>query len=148
MSDDAAARERILYLVGGPGNAERVDVTDLFARRVAAAGFEVDYVIFSRDPGPAWREVEWHGARAWVVGRSARPGLAGVVVSKWYEFLADLRTFAKALSGDYDVVQVRDKFVVGVLAGLAARLRGRVFTYWLSYPFAECRIVDGREGHS
>lgn len=139
-------RPRILYLVGGPGNAERVDVADLFAKRIAAQEFEIDYVIFSRDAAPAWREIEWRGARAWTVGRSRRGGLAGAVINKCYEALADLKTFGKALSGHYDVIQIRDKFVVGVLGVLAARLRGKVFTYWLSYPFAECRIVDGREG--
>lgn len=146
--NDATAGARILYLVGGPGNADRVDVADLFAQRIAAAGYDIDYVIFSRQPGPAWREIRWCGARAWVVGRSARTGVAGAVASKWYELLADLRTFAKTLSGRYDIVQVRDKFVSGVLGVMAAKLRGRTFTYWLSYPFAECRIVDGREGNS
>ena len=146
MSD--AGRPRILYLVGGLGNAERVDVSDLFARRIAAGGFDIDYVIFSRDAASPWREIEWHGARAWEVGCSARGGFAGAVISKWYELLADLRTFRMALSGDYDIVQVRDKFVVGVLGLVAAKLRGKIFTYWLSYPFAECRIIDGREGNA
>jgi glycosyltransferase involved in cell wall biosynthesis len=141
-------RPRILYLVGGPGNAERVDVSDLFARRIAAGGFDIDYVIYTREPAVSWREIEWHGARAFVVGRSARGGFAGAVISKWYELLADLRTFCMALSGRYDIVQVRDKFVVGVLALIATKLRGRVFTYWLSYPFAECRIIDGRDGNA
>ncbi len=139
---------RILYLVGGPGNAERVDVTDLFARRIADSGFAIDYVIFSREATRAWHEIRWRGARAWVVGRSHRPGVAGPLLSKWYELLADLRTFGKALSGRYDIIQVRDKFVVGVLGLLAARVRRKHFTYWLSYPFAECRIIDGREGNS
>jgi glycosyltransferase involved in cell wall biosynthesis len=74
--------------------------------------------------------------------------VTGALQSKWYELLADFRVFGKALSGHYDIVQVRDKFVVGVLGLLAARIRGKRFTYWLSYPFAECRIVDGREGNS
>ncbi len=139
---------RILYLVGGPGNAERVDVSDLFARRIAASGFDIDYVIFSRETTRAWEEIRWRGARAWVVGRSRRPGVTGPLISKCYELLADMRTFGKALSGRYDIIQVRDKFVVGVLGLLAARLRRKRFTYWLSYPFAECRIIDGREGNS
>jgi glycosyltransferase involved in cell wall biosynthesis len=138
----------MLYLVGGPGNAERVDVSDLFARRIAARGFTIDYVIFGREATRAWEEIAWRGARAWVVGRSPRSGVTGALQSKWHELLADFRVFGKALSGHYDIVQVRDKFVVGVLGLLAARIRGKRFTYWLSYPFAECRIVDGREGNS
>jgi glycosyltransferase involved in cell wall biosynthesis len=139
---------RMLYLVGGPGNAERVDVSDLFARRIAETGMEVDYVIFGLHETRAWQEIEWRGAKAWVVGRSRRGGVVGALTSKIYELFSDLRTFWKALVGNYDIIQIRDKFVVGVLCLIAAKLRGRVFTYWISYPFAECRIVDGNEGNS
>jgi glycosyltransferase involved in cell wall biosynthesis len=145
---DRALRGRVLYLVGGPGNAERVDVTDLFAARLAARGLEVDYVIFTRDPAPPWRKTEWRGASARVVGRTRLPGIAGAVVNKLYEVAADLRTFWMALTGRYDIVQIRDKFVVGVLGLIAARLRGRRFVYWLSYPFAESRVLDAREGRA
>jgi glycosyltransferase involved in cell wall biosynthesis len=138
----------MLYLVGGPGNAERVDVSDLFARRIAATGMQVDYVIFGLHETRAWQQIEWRGATAWVVGRSESGGVVGALISKFYELLSDLRTFWKALVGNYDIIQIRDKFVVGVLCLLAAKLRGRVFTYWISYPFAECRIVDGKEGNS
>lgn len=148
MSSPDRATCRMLFVVGGPGNAERVDVSDLFARRLAASDFEVDYVIYGLHETAAWRQMEWRGARAWVVGRSRRGGLAGALISKLYEALADIRVFWASLRRGYDVVQVRDKFVVGVLALLACRLRGRLFTYWMSYPFAECRIVDGKEGNS
>ncbi len=148
MSNAELAGLRMLYLVGGPGNAERVDVSDLFARRIAATGLQVDYVIFGLHETRAWQEIEWRGAKAWVVGRSKRGGVVGALVSKFYELFSDLRTFWKALVGHYDIIQIRDKFVVGVLCLIAAKLRGRVFIYWISYPFAECRIVDGKEGNS
>ncbi len=148
MSDAELSGARMLYLVGGPGNAERVDVSDLFARRIAATGLEVDYVIFGLHETRAWQEIEWRGAKAWVVGRSKRGGVAGALISKFYELFSDLRTFWKAMFGNYDIIQIRDKFVVGVLCLVAAKLRGRIFTYWISYPFAECRIVDGKEGNS
>lgn len=148
MSKAELSGLRMLYLVGGPGNAERVDVSDLFARRIAATGLQVDYVIFGLHETRAWQEVEWRGAKAWVVGRSRRGGVVGALISKFYELFSDLRTFWKALVGNYDIIQIRDKFVVGVLCLIAAKIRGRVFTYWISYPFAECRIVDGEEGNS
>jgi hypothetical protein len=64
----------MLYLVGGAGNAERVDVSDLFARRIAARGFTIDYVIFGREATRAWEWIAWGGARAWDVGRAQRSG--------------------------------------------------------------------------
>jgi len=140
---------RMLYVVGGgPGIAERVDVSDLFAKRLARKGFEIDWVIHDPEAGQAWQDTTWRGALALVVGRSSHSGLAGQIGNKIRDLSADLRTFWLVLRSDYDVVQVRDKFLVGVIALLAARLRGIKFTYWASYPFAECRIVDAQEGRS
>lgn len=148
VRDDKLAA-RMLYLVGGTGNAERVDVSDLFAEQLSRQGLEVDYIIFSRDAGPAWKESRWRGARAWTVGRSLGGGNIGSAVrNKFRELYADLRTFGLALTGPYDIVQVRDKFVVGVLCAIATKLRPRIFTYWLSYPYAECRVLDAREGRA
>jgi glycosyltransferase involved in cell wall biosynthesis len=140
---------RMLYIVGGgPGIAERVDVSDLFAKRLAQKGFEIDWLMHDPEPGSAWQDTTWRGARALVVGRSRHGGLVGRIGNKLRDLSADLRTFWLVLRGDYDLVQVRDKFLVGVIALLAARIRGTKFTYWASYPFAECRIVDAQEGRS
>lgn len=148
MSDNTDSICRMLYVVGGPGNAERVDVSDLFAKRLANSGFQIDYVIYGLHETASWQEIEWRGATAWVVGRTAKGGLVGALTNKLYEVMADFRAFWKTLTGSYDVIQIRDKFVVGVLCLAATKLRGKIFTYWMSYPFAECRIVDGKEGNS
>jgi glycosyltransferase involved in cell wall biosynthesis len=142
-------RIRLLYVVGGgPGMAERVDVSDLFATRLSAMGLAIDWVMHDRAPGPAWYAALWHGAQARVIGRSPRGGLAGRIEDKLRDLAGDLRTFALALWGPYDLIQVRDKFLVALLGLIAARLRGRRFVYWASYPFAECRIEDARSGRS
>lgn len=146
--DKSGKKIRMLYLVGGEGCAERVDVSVLFAKRLANMGFEVDYVIYSLHPSSAWQNTKWGGTRAWVVGRSSKGGLAGALINKLYELLADLRVFWIALAGKYEVIQIRDKFVVALLGLIAARISGKKFFYWLSYPFAECRILDAKEGRA
>lgn len=145
---DSGLQGRMLYLVGGPGAAERVDVSDLFATRLAAFGLDIEYVIFDSNPGPAWQTTTWLDARAYVVGRSRRGGLTGAVTNKIFEVAADFRTFWLALTGRYDIIQVRNKFIVGVLGLLAARIRAAKFVYWLSYPLAECRVLDAKEGRA
>jgi glycosyltransferase involved in cell wall biosynthesis len=139
---------RMLYVVGGRKAAARVDVSDLFANRLAAMGFEIDWVILDPAPSAPWRKETWHGARAHWIGRSRRQGIQGVAINKLIELAAGLRTFWLALKGDYDIIQVRDKFVSAVLALLAARLRGAKFVYWLSYPFPESRLHEARAGRS
>ncbi len=139
---------RMLYVVGGPGMADRVDVCDLFAVRLAKKGFQIQWVLYDAQPGPTWRGTRWHDAPAFVIYQSRRLGLAGKVENKLRNLVADLRTFWLALTGHYDIVQVRDAFLVAVLALLATRLRGGKFTYWASYPFAESRVIDAREGRA
>ena len=126
MNDDRI-EYRMLYLVGGAQNAERVDVADLFGKQLAERGLRVDYVIFDGKQSKSWQEITWHGARAFVVGSSQNEGLIGAVINKLFEIAADLRTFWLAMTGPYDIIQIRDKFVVGVL-GLSPLWRFR----WVS----------------
>lgn len=138
----------MLYLVGGTDNAERIDVSDLFARRLAGMGLDVEYVIYRRSATAAWERTNWRGATAYVVGYSPRSGIVGAIISKLYEAMADVRVFWLIVRGDYEVLQVRDKFVVGVLGLMAARIRRIPFVYWMSYPYAEARILDAKEGRA
>jgi glycosyltransferase involved in cell wall biosynthesis len=48
-----------------------------------------------------------------------------------------MRLFALLRTEHYDVIEVKDKFISGVLALIAARLFSKRFVYWLSYPFPE-----------
>ncbi|MCF8069443.1 MAG: glycosyltransferase [Desulfobacterales bacterium] len=137
---------RLLYVVGGPKAAPRVDVAVLFGQYLSKDVFDIDWVIFDPKPGaPAWKRKKWLGSRAYWVGRSSRNDFMGSVLTKLFEFSADMRTAFLALTGDYKIIQVRDKFLVAILCLIAAKLRGRFYTYWLSYPFPESRISDARE---
>ena len=153
MSNDAKTEKRflnahMLFHVGGAGNAERVDVSDLFAERLAAKGLEVDYVLFDRDAGAYWQERQWRGAKAFTVGNSPRSGILGSIDNKCRQLLADIRTVWLTATGNYQLVQVRDRFFVAPLVLIVARLRGIKFCYWLSYPYPESRMIDAREGRA
>ena len=153
MSDAIAAETssldaRMLFHVGGAGNAERVDVSDLFAERLAAMGLSVDYVVFDRDSGDYWQQRTWRGASAFTIGKSAKDGFLGSIDNKCRQLLADIRTIWLTATGDYELIQIRDRFFVAPLALLVARLRGIKFCYWLSYPYPESRMTEAREGRA
>jgi glycosyltransferase involved in cell wall biosynthesis len=57
----------------------------------------------------------------------------------------DLRVFWLARSGRYDIIGVKDKFLSGVAALIAARLHGARFVYWLSWPFPEDYLARARD---
>ncbi len=45
----------------------------------------------------------------------------------------------------FDVIQVRDKYLASAFALVAAKLAGRKFVYWCSYPYPEYAIELGRQ---
>jgi glycosyltransferase involved in cell wall biosynthesis len=49
-------------------------------------------------------------------------------------------------SGNYDIITVKDKFIAAIFAVIAARLFGKSFVYWLSYPIPEASLVGARDG--
>lgn len=147
----ASARPAItmLYFVGaGPAAAQRVDVADLFGRRLCTLGLAVDWYLLSNEPGPPAGRRDFHGRPARVCGRSSLPGVAGRVLGKLQRVLAALHFAGAAWRGQQQIVQVRDDFLAGVLGLLAARLSGKRFVFWLSYPFPEARLADAREGRA
>jgi glycosyltransferase involved in cell wall biosynthesis len=58
----------------------------------------------------------------------------------------DLRLFALLRRGNYDIIEVKDKFLSGLFAIVAARLFRKRFVYWLSYPFPEAYLYGARDG--
>lgn len=139
---------RMLFSVGGVKAPPRVDVADLFAKRLAARGFRITWHFLSPDPGPALARRSWSGQTAHVIGRSRLHGVAGRVASKLKELWADCAFFYLAMKDHYDIIQVRDKFFVALLGVVAARIKSVPFVFWLSYPFPEARLLDAREGRS
>lgn len=139
---------RLLFSVGGAKAPSRVDIADLFANRLAAKGFDITWHFLSPETGPALSRQTWHGQPAYVIGRSRLPGALGRAASKLMELWADLVFVALALRGNFDIIQVRDKFFVALLGLVAARLKAVPFVYWLSYPFPEARLIDAQEGRS
>jgi glycosyltransferase involved in cell wall biosynthesis len=54
--------------------------------------------------------------------------------------------FRRIRRSSYDLVLVKDKFVSGVTALIAARVFGVRFLFWLSYPFPESYLIRARDG--
>ena len=53
--------------------------------------------------------------------------------------------FSLAKSGEFQFIQVKDKFISGLMALVAARMSGIPFLYGLSYPFPEEYLQKARE---
>lgn len=63
----------------------------------------------------------------------------------WLNFRNDLQIFRLLKSGDYDAVQIKDKYITALLAIVACRLRGVPMFYWLAYPHAEASLYAAKQ---
>jgi glycosyltransferase involved in cell wall biosynthesis len=115
----------------------RVDVSVLFGRELAARGHLVDWLLQSEVQCDEATKVAWGGGSVWVGATDLGRSLPRRIRKHVLGILHDLKLFSLLRKGDYQIIEVKDKFVSGVFAVIAARLFRKRFVYWLSYPFPE-----------
>jgi glycosyltransferase involved in cell wall biosynthesis len=118
--------------------AFRVDVSELFSRWLVGAGYRIDWLMARGGPGPSEIVIASPEERTFVLG-------AGSIRAR----LAGLRLIGKIavaiLRGEYDIVQARDRSTSSVLFLVLAKLAGRPFVYWMSFPMLEATLERARD---
>jgi glycosyltransferase involved in cell wall biosynthesis len=118
--------------------AFRVDVTELFSRWLTGAGYRIDWLMARGSPGPSEVMIASPEERTFVLGTgSIRARLAGLRLIG--------RIGRAILRGEYDIVQARDRSTSSVLFLLLAKLAGRPFVYWMSFPMLEGTLARARD---
>lgn len=125
---------------------QRVDISVLFGEQLAARGHRLDWLLQSEDACDAPYSTQWAGCTVWVGPTDLRSSLLSRIHKHFLGIVHDLSVFQRTRSGGYDIVMVKDKFVSGLFALLAAKLFRRRFVFWLSYPFPESYLTRARDG--
>jgi glycosyltransferase involved in cell wall biosynthesis len=124
----------------------RVDVAVLFGVELGGRGHRTDLILQSEAACASSFMAQWAGGSVWV----GATDLGGSILSRIRKHVLgianDLRMFSRLRTGSYDALEVKDKFLSGVLAWLACRLSGKPFVYWLSYPFPEHYLLRAKDG--
>jgi glycosyltransferase involved in cell wall biosynthesis len=136
---------RILVVAGDTYPATRVDVATLFVNHLASRGHQIDWILQSEGPCRKTEVVKWGNGHVWVGPTNVGTSLASRTAKHVLGILHDLRLFPLMASGRYDIVQVRDKFLSGIYAVLAARIFRKRFVYWLSFPIPEMYLLAADE---
>jgi glycosyltransferase involved in cell wall biosynthesis len=124
----------------------RVDVSVLFGEELAGRGHHIDWILQSEEHLERAYTTRWGGGTVWVTPADRRPSLLSRVRKHLMGIVHDARVFPLLRSGRYDVVEVKDKFLSGLLALIAARWYHKRLVYWLSYPFPEHYLNRARDG--
>ena len=140
------SRFRLLVVSSDTYPPTRVDVSILFGEELAGRGHRIDWILQSADACENPYITEWGGGRVWVGATDLGTSLFRRLRKHARGLLNDLRVFGRCRSGEYDIVEVKDKFVAGLFAVLASRLYKVRFVYWLSWPFPEQYLTQARDG--
>ena len=136
---------RMLFFVRESFPTSRSDVEVLFGRELVGRGHEIDVVMQAGSDDVASGPQPWHGRTAWIGATDTRDGswhrARRHCLALWHDF----RSLRRLRTESYEVVQVRDKFLLAAAAAVAARRRGLRFFYWLSYPEPESQLQRVRE---
>lgn len=136
---------KILYITADRFPPYRADVVELFARQLVSRGHQIDWIMDRSDEAQALpSRVEWEGCRVRLGARVRGRGLVRRIVRNLSGLLTDLLIPIEAFRTKYDVIQVRDRFVTGLIAWAAARMTGAKFVYWMSYPYGESKIYQAQ----
>lgn len=139
---------KLLYITEDRFPPFRADVVELFARQMGQRGHQIDWMMRRGPDARAEPAVQaWHGGTVYLSPAWRRRGRLARLIDPWLALWGDLRLLARAVRGRYDVIQVRDRYAVAVWAWLAARLTGARFTFWMSYPYAESKLDQARNGY-
>jgi glycosyltransferase involved in cell wall biosynthesis len=137
---------RLLIISSDTFPPTRVDLSVLFGTELARRGHTIDLILQSEADCAAPYTSAWEGGRAWVGATNLGPSLVSRVVKHLRGIGNDLRVFSRLRRRHYDAVEVKDKFLSGVMALLASRLSRTRFIYWLSYPFPEHYLLRAADG--
>lgn len=139
---------RLLFVTQDEYPPFRADVVELFARQMPARGHEIDWLMQWPDkPAGGAGSITWLDNTVYVTRLPGRKGLVGRIIRNLYGLLGDFYVIPLALRNRYQAIQVRDKFTAGIFALVAARLTGARYFYWMSYPFAESKLDQVRNGY-
>jgi glycosyltransferase involved in cell wall biosynthesis len=139
-------RLRLIVVSSDTYPPTRVDVSVLFGVELARRGHEIDWILQSEAPCPRPYVTQWGGGRAWVGATDLGHSLFNRLRKHALGIANDCRLFSRVRQTPYDAIEVKDKFLAGLLAIIARRIFRTRFIYWLSYPFPEHYLLLARDG--
>jgi glycosyltransferase involved in cell wall biosynthesis len=137
-----------LFLLREPFPPFRPDTVVLFADELRRRGHEIDWVFQSKEPLEKSYQTTWEGGSAWVTATDRRPSLRGKIHRQLLGIWMDIGIISRSRKRRYDFIQVRDRFFGAITGLIAARLSGRRFFFWLSFPFPEMYLYRIESGES
>lgn len=138
-------RIRMLFFPRETFPTDRVRLTTLFGRELIGRGHAIDLVMQAADPSVRVGRHDWSGRSVWVGPTDSGRGPLRRARRILLGLAHDIRWLWRARAERYDSVLVSDKYLLGAIACLVARMRGLRFFFWMTYPYHHAQMTLGQE---
>lgn len=123
----------------------RVDVSELIAKSLSDTGVVTDWFMANNNPNQPAGKVDYFSQTCTLPPKLKGQSKLKKLLSKVLYWTTDAFFLIKAATQHYQVIQTRDKYFSSVVALISAKLSGKKFIYWCSYPFPEHELSMARE---
>jgi glycosyltransferase involved in cell wall biosynthesis len=143
--NDVDRKLKILFASSDKYPPFRPAARAIFLEQFQSRGHYIDFLLQAERACPKPKQVRLKHGNVYV-------GATDDGTSRWrrarkhlLDIFNDLRIFRLVKNNDYDIIQVKDKYLVAIIGLLLARLYGVRFTFWLAYPHAEASLYSVEE---
>ena len=139
---------RILFITSDKYPPIRPAARAIFGEELIKRGHVIDWVIQAEKDCEVAHQLPYGNGTAYIAATDDGE-------SRWHrlrkhilDIINDFRMIRLIKRSNYDIVQVKDKYLAAVLALILAKLRGVKYFYWLAYPHAEASIYSAKMAYA
>jgi len=131
---------RILLVTSDKFPPFRPAAKAIFGEELNRRGHTIDWIIQAERPGTPGGTVKFGNGEVLLAASHGGTRRWDRLKKHLADLFNDFRVFGVSRRRRYDIVQVKDKYIAGILALVAARVSGSRFCFWLAYPHAEADL--------
>ena len=137
-----------LFLVADRFPTYRPDIQSLFGDQIAVKGHSVSLVTQSREPLKFSHATKWHCMDVTVTPNVEGISLFSKIKRHLLSFFNDIVCLFKGISRELDFVQIKDKFLLALIALPLCKAKQVPLYYWLSFSIPEEQIYKATNGET
>lgn len=146
MMSDSARKLKILFVSSDKHPPFRPAARAIFGEELILRGHRIDWLLQAQSDCNNPRELPIGDGFIYV-------GPTDDGTSRWHrlrkhlmDLRNDFRMFSLVRKNNYDLIQVKDKYLSALLAIFVARINRTKLFYWIAFPHAEASIHNAKEG--
>ena len=142
---DLPDKYRILFVTQDKFPPFRPAAKAIFSGEMTRQGHEIDWLIQAESAAGPIGATPFGNGVAYVARSNNGTSRWQRLKKYWWDFKNDFQVFQLARTGNYTLIQVKDRYLSALLALWAARRAKIPLYYWLAYPHPEAAIYASQE---